>query len=248
MTKDVEKWWDETAKYYQKETKIPTYSAHYGPQSPDENELKLLGNVKGKRILELGCGGGQCSIAFAKKGAKCIGIDISQEQLKFAEGLARKNKVKVNFIKGSFQNLSKIKSHSQDIVFSSFALQYAPNLDRVFKETYRVLKKNGIFVFSLDHPFYDTLSHKTFKIEYSYYKTGKSIEIETWPDGTKHKFVMYRRKVSDIYKGLVKARFLVEKIIEPLKIYKDPWENKYYPKKLVKMMGPTIIFKARKSF
>jgi ubiquinone/menaquinone biosynthesis C-methylase UbiE len=252
MTKEVEKWWNETSFGYQKDAQIHTKYAHYGPCAPDENKMKLLGNVKGKKILEIGCGGGQCSIAFAKQGAKCIGVDISKEQLKYAEKLAKNNKVKVEFIQGTFQDLSKFKSNSQDIVFSAFALQYSPNLLKVFKQVNRILKKKGIFVFSLNHPFYDTINPKTFKIGKSYFKTGKYEVIEEWPDWSKHKFVMYNRKVSDLFNALVESKFFVEKIIEPLYIKKQKaWREKkvwkeLYPEKLVKLIGPTIIFKARK--
>ena len=73
-------------------------------------------------IIEIGCGGAQCAIAMAKKGANVTGVDQSQEQLKFAKNLAQKNKVKIKFIQSSFQNLRKLKSNKYDIAFSAFAL------------------------------------------------------------------------------------------------------------------------------
>ena len=241
MTKEIKKWWEEATPHYQEGNKIHTNSAHYGPYTPDEDKLRLLGNVKGKKILELGCGGGQCSIAFAKEGAKCTGIDISEKQLEHAEMLAKKNKVKVNFILGSFQDLSKIKSNSQDIVFSAFAFQYSPDIKKVFKQIYRVLKKKGLFVFSLDHPFSIVLYESR-----SYYDVGRIENVETWPDGSKHKFVGYHRKVSDIFNVLVDSGFVVERMIEPFQMNKDdPWKD-CYKIKLVKKIAPTIIFKARK--
>ena len=64
------------------------------------------------------------------------------------------------------------------------------------------------------------------------------------------KAAIYRRKVSDIYNALVSANFFVEKIIEPLDLRKPEWSKKDwdmdYPSKLVKLIGPTIIFKAKK--
>jgi len=242
MTKEIEKWWEETSQHYQESTKIGIGTAHYGPYAPDENELRLLGNVRGKKILEIGCGGGQCSVAFAKQGAVCTGIDISKEQLKFAENLAKKNKIKVNFTKGDIQTLKGIKSGSFDIVFSAFALQYVPDLTKCFREVFRVLKKKGLFVFSLDHPFYDVINDKTFKIKTSYFETGKMIE---------GKFVFYKRKVSDILNSLIESKFSVEKMIEPLKLkVQKSWRggrwDEIYPPKLVKLIGPTIIFKAVK--
>ncbi|NIO44242.1 MAG: methyltransferase domain-containing protein, partial [Candidatus Aenigmarchaeota archaeon] len=161
---NIRKAWNKMSKSYQNAHKIPTKHAHYGPGVSDEDKLKLLGNVKGKKILEIGCGGGQCSIAFAKQGAKVIGIDISEEQLKFAKNLAKKEKVKIKFIRSNIENLKQIKSKSQDIVFSAFALQYVKNLKKCLKEVFRVLKNKGIFVFSLDHPFFDILDNEKLEI------------------------------------------------------------------------------------
>lgn len=251
MTKEIEKWWNETSKGYQEDSKIRTKSAHYGPYAPDENKIRLLGSVREKRILEIGCGGGQCSIAFAKQGAKCTGLDLSKEQLKHAEELAKKNKVSVKFLKHDIQTLQGMKSKTYDIVFSAFALQYVPDLTKCFKEVFRVLKKGGLFVFSFDHPFYSSLSPETFKIDKNYNKSGKIEETETWPDGSKHKFVAYIRKVSDIFDSLQKSGFSIEKMIEPFdkkteRAWKEVNWKKIYPEKLVEMVCPTIIFKSKK--
>ena len=68
--------WNQVSAHYQRRHAIPTNSAHYGPWAPLENELRLLGDVRGRRILEVGCGGGQCSIAFAKQGALAAGLAL----------------------------------------------------------------------------------------------------------------------------------------------------------------------------
>ena len=128
MKNEIERWWDAASEYYQEETRIPTDEAHYGPFAPSEKILKLLGGVKNKSILELGCGGGQCSIAFAKKGAKATGIDISSKQLAFAKRLTSENGARVNFVKGDAECLDMLKDSSFDIVFSAFALMYIKNL------------------------------------------------------------------------------------------------------------------------
>ncbi len=246
VEKEIQKYWDGDSEEYQETATIPTDSVHYGPFAPNENKLKLLGNVKGKKVLELGCGGGQCSIAFAKQGAKVTGLDLSKEQLNFAKALAEKEKVTVEFINGSFMNLKKIKSNNYDLVFSAFAFQYSSNLKKLFKQVHRVLKKRGLFVFSLDHPFYSLIDEKSKKIKRSYFKIGK-IE-EKYDSGT---FIAFRRRVSDIYNALVGTNFNVEKIIEPLELRnqkawtKDYWEE-VYPLNLIKLIGPTIIFKTKK--
>ena len=246
MTKETKKWWEGNSEYYQGICKIPI-DVHYGPGSPNEKHLKLIGNVKGKKVLEIGCGGAQCSIAFAKQGAKVSAIDISTEQLKFAKALAEKNKVKINFYQGDIKSLKQIKSNSQDIVFSAFALLYVDNLSKCFKEVKRVLKKKGLFVFSLDHPFYGRIDKDTLKIKRSYFDNGKYVEVVSDPT---QKFVMYHHTVSDLVNTLVEAGFNLEKMVEPdsRKRHKeDPWYGLWdYTLKSLKAVPPTIIFKARK--
>lgn len=251
MTKEIEKWWDEASRGYQGDSDIGTDSAHYGPYAPNENKLRLLGNVKGKEILEIGCGGGQCSIAFSKQGAICTGLDLSKEQLKYAEKLAKKNNVFVKFLKHDIQSLKGFESNNYDIVFSAFALHYVPDLTKCFKEVFRVLKNKGIFVFSFDHPFYSAINPETFKVDKNYNKSGLYSEKVLWADSSEHKFVAYARKISEIFDSLIQSGFLIEKMIESFdekteKAWrKGNWE-KIYPIKLVEMIPPTIIFKARK--
>jgi ubiquinone/menaquinone biosynthesis C-methylase UbiE len=244
MTKETKKWWEYRSQHYQKECKIPI-DIHYGPGSPNEKYFKLLGNLKGKKVLEIGCGGAQCGIAMAKQDAKVTGIDISEWQLKFAKALAEKNKVKINLIQGSFQDLGKMKANSYDIAFSAFAFHYSPDLTGLFRQINRILKKKGLFVFSLDHPFLRTVNSKTLKLKNSYFKTGKWAEIYG-----KDRFVMYTHTISELYDTLIKSGFAVERIIEPdsRKRYGyDPWYGLWdYTPRLLKMVPPTIIFKCRK--
>ena len=56
MSKEIENYWNATAQKYQKKSGISLASAHYGPYAPQEKDLKLLGNVRNKKILEIGCG------------------------------------------------------------------------------------------------------------------------------------------------------------------------------------------------
>jgi len=251
MSKEIEKWWDISSEDYQKSAKVETKSAHYGPYAPNENKLRLLGKVKGKKILEIGCGGGQCSIAFAKQGAICKGLDLSQKQIDYAKALAKKEKVSVQFLKHNIQTLKNIKSNSYDIVFSAYALQYVPNLKKCFNEVYRVLKKKGLFVFSFDHPFYTLISTENHKLERNYNTLGKIEEIEPGPDGINRKFIAYFRKISEIIEAISNSGFILEKMIEPFdKKSEKGWRKGYwkeiYPKNLVEKISPTIIFKARK--
>lgn len=250
MTEEINEWWEETWENYQNVSHISTGHVHWGVYAPTERQLNLLGDVKGKRILEIGCGGGQCSIAFTKQGARCTALDQSAQHLEFAKQLAKKENVQIDFKVQDVQTLEGIPSDSFDIVFSAYALQYIPDLATCFKEVHRVLKPGGIFAFSYDHPFYTCLYGKTGNIVRPY-KDGR-IEIEVaWKDGNKHKFIGYMNKISTVLQSLKDAGLTFEQLIEPFdehaeQAWRDGFWKDVYPPGLVKMVQPTIIFKARK--
>ncbi len=228
--------WEERSTDYLKE--YQPIEIDYGPGVPNENKLNIIGSVKNKKVLDLGCGGGQISIAFAKKGAKVTGIDLSDKHIEFAKKLAKKHKVKILFEQGNFQKLLMIKSKSQDIVFSSWAFLYSPDLKQVFKEANRVLKNEGLFVFSQDHPFFHCFGNNDLEIKQSYLGGG---------DGGNPNFISFRRTFSELFDALKESGFNIEKIIEPKSKWYSRWKNeKYFNKKKIEMLPTTIIFKARK--
>ena len=256
MEKVIKNWWNNASSYYQDIFNIPVDNIYYGPFCPTEKELKIIdvGNIKNKKILELGCGGGQCSVFLSKNGAICSGIDISEKQIQYATKLAKKNNVKIDYYVGSGENLSQFKNSEFDMVLSVFAMQYISNFDKCLNEINRILKKGGRFIFSLDHPLYSVISPKTMKIEGNYnhsginetVKTNDIIKASRWRRGNAQKFVFYFRKISGIYESLVRSHFVVEEIKEPISFRdRNPW-NKIYSRKVSKYIAPTIIFVVKK--
>jgi len=247
MTEDIEQWWNQQAEVYQDDCNIPI-DILYGPSSPNEDELNLLGELADKHILELGCGGGQSAVAFALKAAQVTAIDIAEGQLAFARNLAVQHRVQVDFIRCNFDDLAPIANDSQDIVFSAFALMYAEDRLAVFREAYRVLKLGGVFVFSVDHPFFRKADVETLTLVESYNEIGPAID-DLGELGTT---TMYRYRLSDLHNTLVEAQFVVQRIIEPdarIRYDYDPWYGHWgiYLPKILDMLPPTVIFKATKS-
>jgi len=241
---EIKEWWENHSEDFQEEYKVEV-DINYGPGSPNEDSLNLLGDIKGKDILEIGCGGAQCGIALAKKGANVTGIDISEEQLDYAKELTRKNNVEIKFHQGNIESLDQIESKSQDIVFSSWALLYIEDLEKCFKEVNRVLRDGGIFVFSLNHPFWINIDKENMKIKRSYFDIGFYSNIKY-----NAKWSAYHYKISDFINALITSGLTIDKVIEPdsSKIYKeDFWYERYgeHHKKTMKFIPRTIIFKAR---
>lgn len=192
---------------------------HYGPISPGERELKLLGNVKEKDVLEIGCGGGHNATVLAKWGAKSVGLDISEEQIKHARRLAREEKVKVPFHLGSMENMDMFPNGIFDIVLSSCAIGYSENHGQTFREVFRVLKRGGVFVFCVVHP----IRNRGRAIRYGKRKLwglgnyfDRRRRTWTWKFGRiSAKFYGYHRTFQDYFNSIVSAGFIVKKILEP---------------------------------
>jgi SAM-dependent methyltransferase len=234
--------WDRHSAAYQAGARLPTDVAHYGPDIPTEAELKLLGDLKGKRVLELGCGGAQCSIAFAKQGATAIGVDFSGEQLAFARRLYEKEGVKVELHHGDLADLAFLRGDSIDLVFSAYAFGFVEDLSRVFRQVHRVLKPGAPLVFSLPHPAYDMIDDDAdppLLVRRSYFDR---LPIDYEFNGVA--FTDYHHTVSDLYMGLVRSSYRVDVILEPGPVAHGPrsmhWRDAF------RFVPRTLIIRARK--
>lgn len=99
------------------------------------------------KVLEIGCGAGDVSLLFAERGFQVSGIDISATAIEWAKEKASNARLKANFEVGDVTNLGRWEDGTFDIVVDGHCLHCIIGDDRseVLKETYRVLKPNGIF-------------------------------------------------------------------------------------------------------
>jgi SAM-dependent methyltransferase len=246
---DLRQSWNWHAAAYQRDHAIRTDTAHYGLSATNENQLRLLGDVAGRRILELGCGGGQCSLAFAKEGAVCVGVDFSEGQIAHARIFAEQAGVEVIFTCADMAEFLVSQPEAVfDIVFSAYAFQYVEDLARVFRECRRVLRPGGILVFSLDHPLNSITTFKENEVRFyeSYYARGRS--EWTWgtgPDGEPNRFYSFHRTTGDFLNLLADAGFRVERLLEPEATAEgDPWAELADFERFA-IVPATIIWKAR---
>ncbi len=100
--------------------------------------------IKGKKVLDMGCGSGRFTNALAQQGCKlAIGVDLGDHGLKVAKQYAKKNKIRnVKFIKTSVLKLP-FKDNSFDFVFCKGVLHHTGNLNKGLYEIKRVLKKES---------------------------------------------------------------------------------------------------------
>jgi SAM-dependent methyltransferase len=112
--------------------------------------LSLIGNIKAKKVLDIGCGGGIYAKIMSKKGAIVKGFDLSEEMLRIAK-LENPN---LDLRKGSFY---KIPFKEQfDIAIAPLVIDYAKDWGKVFSQVYDHLKNGGEFIFSIGNPITET--------------------------------------------------------------------------------------------
>jgi ubiquinone/menaquinone biosynthesis C-methylase UbiE len=118
--------------------------------------IKLIGNVKNKTLLDVGCGFGDHAKILSKQNyQKLIGFDISKELIK----LAKQQQIPQSFFYiGDMNKRFNHKDSSFDIVYASLVIHYVKNPVKLFKEVNRVLKKGGIFCFSTGHPLFELIN------------------------------------------------------------------------------------------
>ncbi|NET42961.1 class I SAM-dependent methyltransferase [Okeania sp. SIO2B3] len=172
--------------------------------------FSLLNNIKGKKVLDAGCGPGACTEKLVNKGAEVVGIDISEKMLELAKVRvgSRATIIKADLSKP----LPFLESNSFDIVFSSLVVAYIKHLEPLFQQFYRILKTSGILVFSTQHPFADFVY---FQSE-NYFATEKV--GATWKGfGEEQVYVpCFRRSLSSLLNPLIQVGFQLNCILEPL--------------------------------
>jgi ubiquinone/menaquinone biosynthesis C-methylase UbiE len=111
---------------------------------------QLLGDVTGKRLLDAGCGEGYLSEYYAQQGADVVGVDISEKMIAICE--KRSKRQNLAYFVGDVCNLHLFQESSFDLVLCNLVLLNVPCYERALQEFYRILRYNGLLVFSVVHP------------------------------------------------------------------------------------------------
>ena len=232
---------------YQTMTNNKGYTANdliEGPQL-----FELIGDVKDKIVLDLGCGTGGNVRKLVEAGAKeVVGVDLSSKMIESA----------IN--DNSFDNaLFKVMSMNDidkldmkfDLIVSSLAIHYIEDYAALCKKAYNLLNDGGQFIFSHGHPMdsaailndyadnFVIINDKKYFLLSDYNNEGKRVS-HWFVDGVE----TYHRNMSSLVNGLLDAGFKLEKMVESyatediIKIkpkYNEQRDHSYY-----------VYFKAQK--
>lgn len=178
----------------------------------------MLPDLKGKTILELGCGEGEMSNFFVEMGAKkVVGIDISQNMISEAKKHQCEN---LEFKVLPMEEISSIPGKF-DIVFSSLAFHYVEDFFKLMQDISDKLKKNGQLIFSQEHPLvtcyikpqdnlkYIEKDNKRYYLTSDYNNIGKRL-VDWNVEGV----VKYHRNFETIFHALNRANLKIDDLIE----------------------------------
>lgn len=160
-----------------------------------------LANVRDQKILFAGCGDGyECRPAI-EKGAKVVGVDISERGIE----LAKKNCPEAEFFVMDIEALDFEKG-SFDVIVAFFVMMYKENLLAVFSEFRRVLKEGGFIIVTVPHPVRKMMKYN----QLNYFVQG--MQFETWQGIERFG---YYRLLEDYVEAVVGAGLKLIKLEEP---------------------------------
>lgn len=114
--------------------------------------IEILGDVRGLRLLDLGCGEGGYSRELAKRGATVVGVDGSRRLVEVARQRAAEAKLDIEYLCANANSLPSLANASFDWVVAAMSLMDVEDYDGAITEVFRVLAPGGRLLMSITHP------------------------------------------------------------------------------------------------
>lgn len=212
-------WWDANAAEYYAEHGAVLGDADFlwCPEGLREAEARLLGDVRGREVLELGCGAAQAGRWLVSQGARVTAFDVSAGQLRQAQLLDRRTGIVVGrYVQADAQRLPFLDA-SFDLVASAFGgIPFVDDSAGALREVARVLRPAGRVVFSTTHPvrwaFPDDPGPAGLTVIQPYFDRTPYVEQDEEGVAT---YVEHHRTLGDRVREVVAAGLVLEDLVEP---------------------------------
>lgn len=211
-------WWDHDADSYQKEhgAFLGDVDLVWCPEGLREADVGLLGDVNGKRVLELGCGAAAGSRWLDGRGAKVTALDLSAGMLRHAKLAADRSGVHVPLVQADALALP-FGAGAFDTVHTAFgAVPFVVDSAALMREVFRVLRPGGAWVFAVTHPmrwvFLDDSGEGGLVAVHSYFDRRPYVEEDSAGVPT---YIEAHRTIGDRVRELSAAGFVLHDVVEP---------------------------------
>lgn len=186
------------------------------PEGLEEADARVLGDVTGKDVLEVGCGAAQCARWSRSQGARAVGLDLSFRQLQHGRRIDLESGLGVPTVCATATALP-FADDSFDVAFSAFgALQFVYDAQAAVAEVARVLRPGGRFAFSVTHPVRwsmpDDPGEEGLTVTSSYWDRTPYVEQDA--DG-RVTYAEHHRTIGDWVRILAGSGFRLEDLLEP---------------------------------
>ena len=211
-------WWDADADDYLAEHggDIGVVDFLWCPEGLREAEAQLLGDVAGRRVLEVGCGSAPCARWLAAAGAEPVGLDLSGGMLRHAAALNAATGLAVPLVQAGAERLP-FADGTFDVACSAFgAVPFVAEPERVMREVARVLRPGGRWVFAVNHPmrwmFSDDPGPDGLVVTQPYFDRTPYVEVDATGAAT---YVEHHRTLGDRIRDVVAAGLVLDDLVEP---------------------------------
>jgi ubiquinone/menaquinone biosynthesis C-methylase UbiE len=175
----LQSYFEENKRSWNKRTAVHKDSTFYdlgsfkkGRSSLNKIELEELGDVKGRSLLHLQCHFGMDTMSWARAGATCTGVDLSDEAIKLAKEINAELDLNAEFVSCNVYDLKAHLDSKFDIVFTSYGtIGWLPDLDKWAEIIAHFLKPGGIFYIVDFHPVLWMMDENFEHIKYNYFNT-----------------------------------------------------------------------------
>ncbi len=217
IIKNNQTYWNNHADLWFGTTALPVWGMHF----PTEDELHMFGDVSGKKLLEICCGSGHSLKYQAKKGAgELWGVDLSDKQIENAKELLSDSGYSAKLICARMEDELDVPKEYFDYVYSVYGIGWSTDLQATFEHIASYLKKDGIFIFSWNHPLYHCVAW-SYGAGNTMCEDGKMVMTRSYHDESYFKMpvhdsevILSNRKISTYINALSKAGFAVEQLVE----------------------------------
>lgn len=219
IDKEVREFWDRVAEDW--EIQVGDDGDNNRLLNSDPVLWQFLGDVRGLRILDAGCGTGYLTRKLAQNGALVTGVDISPKMLEIARKKSIAAGLNIAYHLDSCSQLNSCSDCLFDAIVSNYVLMDVPDLESTIENFYRVLKPHGIAVLVFSHPCFPQGKARVIELDeivlyewnFSYFGRCKCLEL---PWGHfKSDFIWFHRPLSDYWKAFKTSRFKVIDFEEP---------------------------------
>ena len=190
--------------------------------------LAFIGDLRGRRVLDAGCGEGYNTRILARAGARMTGVDISPRMIELAVEEERRAPLGIRYVCASYAELGAFAHAAFDAVVSFMALMDGPRFELAMTEAFRVLAPGGMLAFSLTHPCFITKGSYWIPNEHGVkvrWVVGDYFNRDHWVerwrftdaprDAPEFSVPRFDRTLSEYLNAVIDAGFVIRRIEEP---------------------------------